>query len=227
MTVSTSERWRCTAYPEAFCRVDLREPRPPRRRHRAARLLDGERRRPRRRHRRADDRHLTIRPATSPWSSSAVSAPLLSCRCARTTAARLHHCSIARSPAVHRQADRAACRISRRRRSSRWRTRGYHRDARGAGAADRDRRGLAGHQFLARRPRAGVRCDVGKGASALCEAAYGVLLTYDGEHVSTSRAQCIAHRSRVWCGEPAFRPSPGSPSACCAGERLVHMHDHG
>ena len=34
-----------------------------------------------------------------------------------------------------------------------------HRDARGAGAADRDRRGVAGHQFLARRSRAGVRCD--------------------------------------------------------------------
>ena len=42
-----------------------------------------------------------------------------------------------------------------------------HRDARGAGAADRDRRGVAGHQFLARRPRAGVRCDAGKGDAAL------------------------------------------------------------
>ncbi len=38
------------------------------------------------------------------------------------------------------------------------------RDARGVGAADRDRRGLAGHQFLARRPRAGVRRDTGEGA---------------------------------------------------------------
>ena len=42
-----------------------------------------------------------------------------------------------------------------------------HRDARGVGAADRDRRGVAGHQFLARRPRAGVRRDAGKGARAL------------------------------------------------------------
>ena len=41
------------------------------------------------------------------------------------------------------------------------------RDARGTGAADRDRRGLAGHQFLARRPRAGVRRDAGKGDAAL------------------------------------------------------------
>ena len=30
---------------------------------------------------------------------------------------------------------------------------------RGAGTADRDRRGVGGHQFLARRPRAGVRRD--------------------------------------------------------------------
>ena len=41
------------------------------------------------------------------------------------------------------------------------------RDARGVGAADRDRRGIAGHQFLARRPRAGVRRDPGKGARAV------------------------------------------------------------
>ena len=40
------------------------------------------------------------------------------------------------------------------------------RDARGTGAADRDRRGTAGHQFLARRPRAGLRCDPGKGHTA-------------------------------------------------------------
>ena len=43
----------------------------------------------------------------------------------------------------------------------------HHRDARGAGAADRDRRGAAGHQFLARRSRAGVRRDAGKGDAAV------------------------------------------------------------
>ncbi len=32
----------------------------------------------------------------------------------------------------------------------------HHGDARGPGAADRHRRGIAGHQFLARRPRAGL-----------------------------------------------------------------------
>ena len=34
-------------------------------------------------------------------------------------------------------------------------------ETREAGAADRDRRGLAGHQLVARRSRAGVRRDVG------------------------------------------------------------------
>ncbi len=43
------------------------------------------------------------------------------------------------------------------------------------GAADRDRRGIAGHQFLARRPRAGVRRDAGKGASACARRAFGTL----------------------------------------------------
>ena len=39
--------------------------------------------------------------------------------------------------------------------------------ARGAGAADRDRRGAAGHQRLARRSGAGVRRDAGEGAHAV------------------------------------------------------------
>jgi two-component system, NtrC family, sensor kinase len=42
-----------------------------------------------------------------------------------------------------------------------------HRDAGGAGAADRDRRGAGGHQLLARRPRPGVRRDPGKGHASL------------------------------------------------------------
>jgi hypothetical protein len=40
----------------------------------------------------------------------------------------------------------------------------HRRTRRGAGAADRDRRGVARHQFLARRSRAGVRSNFGQGA---------------------------------------------------------------
>ena len=39
--------------------------------------------------------------------------------------------------------------------------------ARGVGAADRDRRGVAGDQRLARQSRAGIRCDAGKGDAAM------------------------------------------------------------
>ena len=48
--------------------------------------------------------------------------------------------------------------------------------ARGVGAADRDRRGVAGDQRLARRSDAGVRRDLEK-AMRLCEAAFGDLGT--------------------------------------------------
>jgi len=41
------------------------------------------------------------------------------------------------------------------------------RDARGLGPADRDRRGIAGHQFLARQPCASVRRNAGKGDATL------------------------------------------------------------
>ena len=51
------------------------------------------------------------------------------------------------------------------------------------GAADRDRRGVAGHQFLARRPCAGVRCDAGKGDAACARPNFGILCTYDGEQL--------------------------------------------
>ena len=45
----------------------------------------------------------------------------------------------------------------------------HDRDARGAGAADRDRRGAAGHQFLARRPRARCSTRCWKRRMRLCE----------------------------------------------------------
>ena len=84
----------------------------------------------------------------------------------------------------------------------------HHRDARGAGAADRDRRGLAGHQFLARRPCAGVRRDARKGDAACAGPHSAVLSTYDGEQFR------VAARSR---GVPA--PLPSSCASLAAGTR--------
>ncbi len=71
------------------------------------------------------------------------------------------------SSSVHRQADRAAAEFRRAGGDRDGERAAHHRDARGLGAADRDRRGVAGHQLLARRPRAGVRRDAGKGAQPL------------------------------------------------------------
>src|SRR2546430_1937034 len=67
------------------------------------------------------------------------------------------------SAPVHRQAGRAAAELRGAGGHRDGERAADHRDARGPGAADRDRRGSGGHQFLARRPRAGVRRDPGKG----------------------------------------------------------------
>ena len=117
-------------------------------------------------------------------------------------AARRYSQSIARKSARSPTSRSRCCRISRRRRSSRWRTRGSDRDARGAGAADRDRRGVAGHQFLARRPRAGVRRDARKGACGCASAELGHLDVCDGETVFRAVATRGVPSSirRVGCG---------------------------
>ena len=101
------------------------------------------------------------------------------------------------------------------------------RDARGLGAADRDRRGLAGHQFLARRPCAGVRRDSGEGAP-LCGAAHG-----HSCDLSTASSSAPLRRAGI-------RRNPGDVSAAVGssadpeqhaaaqlmrGERVVHILD--
>ena len=84
--------------------------------------------------------------------------------------------------------------------------------ARGFGAADRDRRGIAGYQFLARRPRAGVRRDARKGFGSV-RSRLGNLYTYDGELL---RAVAVHGDARLveWLGQIGpFRPAPGQPIA--------------
>ena len=80
---------------------------------------------------------------------------------------RGHRARASAGRAIHRPADRTCQHL---RRSGGDRDREHAADdraARGAGTADRDGRGVAGDQRLARQSGAGVRCDAGKGAQAV------------------------------------------------------------
>ena len=80
---------------------------------------------------------------------------------------RAHRARPPAGGAVHRPADRTGQHL-RRSGGDRDRERAAaDRAARGAGAADRDRGSVAGHQCLAGRSGAGVRCDAGKGDAAV------------------------------------------------------------
>ena len=135
----------------------------------------------------------------------------------------LHHLP-PRGPAVYRQADRAVAELRGAGGHRDGERAAHHRDARGPGAADRDRRGVAGHQFVARRPRAGVRCDLEK-AHSLCGAAKGSLIIYDGETFRGGATRGVSAPSRklVFAAGPA-RGLPLS-RALVPGERLVHIPD--
>ena len=120
--------------------------------------------------------------------------------------------------AVHRQADRAAAELRRAGGDRDGERAADDRNARGAGAADRDRRGAGGHQCLARRSAAGVRRDAGKG-DAPVRSRYGAILYH-----STASASC---RCQPWRSTPAFvefrrrdpmpaGPSPTLPAGSCA-----------
>ena len=99
------------------------------------------------------------------------------------------------------------------------------RDARGIGAADRDRRGIAGHQFLTRRPGAGVRRDARKGDTAVrslvrssCAALTARCFGQSPFVMHRDAAAEVAH-------EPVV-PDPGSASErIVQGESVVHIPD--
>jgi GAF domain-containing protein len=78
--------------------------------------------------------------------------------------ARLYQRPAAGGAPILRQANRAAAELRRAGGDRDGERSAVDRDARGAGAADRDRRGVAGHQFLTRRSRAGIRRDFGESA---------------------------------------------------------------
>ena len=162
-------------------------------------------------------------------SGSAVRAPCSSCRCcARTSAARRHRCLPPGGAAVHRQADRAAAELRRAGGHRDGERAAHHRDARGAGAADRDRRGVAGHQLLARRPRAGIRCDAGEGARVCASADFGMLgLTMASAFSAVADAW---RRQTRYATDRAQRIGPGphrdAPlGRMLDGERFVHIAD--
>ena len=116
-------------------------------------------------------------------------------------------------PAVHRQADRAAAEFRGAGGDRDGERAADDRDARGAGAADRDRRGLAGHQLLARRSRAGIRRDARKGDAAVRAPHSAALRLYDGERFQRGgHARLSAQLCRVAAASRSIPAATGSPA---------------
>ena len=170
----------------------------------------------------AEDVYRSGEPDAARWLSSAVCARALTVAASqgRALLGAIHRLSPG-SPAVHRQADRAV---------AEFRGAGGHRDgeraaddrdARGLGAADRDRRGIAGHQLLARRPRAGVRRDAGKGDAACASAAFGILRPTTASVSSAVATHGVPEQFAEWLRTAV--PSAGQDLRerdCCDGERV-------
>src|SRR4029077_6785124 len=72
------------------------------------------------------------------------------------------------------------------------------RDARGTGAADRNRGGVAGHQLIARRSRPGVRGDAGEGDATMRRG------LRPNVHL---RREAVPYGSNAWCWPPLYGPS--------------------
>ena len=113
-----------------------------------------------------------------PLISAGRPAPSLSWRCARTMRSSASHLAFtARRSGPSPTAIRAAPDFAAQAVIAMLNARLYHRDARGARSADRDRRGLAGHQQLAWRSRPGLRRDAGEGAAASAARPFGMMNT--------------------------------------------------
>ena len=102
---------------------------------------------------------------------------------------------------AHSRSATAACRVQSRARRS-------------AGAADRDRRGVAGHQCLARRPRAGVRCDIGEGTRACAGRAKARCLSRTVSNSGSVAMRGVPDRSPSGCGAALVVPTRCRLSRC-------------
>ena len=103
------------------------------------------------------------------WLISVVLEPTSPSRCERWGyPPRGNPCDLSPGGAdILRQTDRTAAEFRRASGDRDGECAAHYRDTRGIGAADRDRRGVGGHQQLARRSRAGVRRDARQGDTAL------------------------------------------------------------
>ena len=125
--------------------------------------------------------------------------------------------------AVLRQADRAVAELRGAGGDRDGERAADHRDARGARAADRDRRGIAGHQFLARRPRAGVRRDSGEGAPTVRAHLRQPADSTTARSSAPLRYAACADSLAELLREPV-QPMPGTPAARLAdGEALFKL----
>ena len=125
----------------------------------------------------------------------------------------------------HRQADRAVAELRGAGGHRDGERAAHHRDARGAGAADRDRRGVAGHQFVARRPRARYSRRSSKRRSACAARPLAVCRLMTARWRARSRCAVCPRRSRTGCGR-AFRSAHSiRMSRSVAGERFVQIAD--
>ncbi len=98
--------------------------------------------------------------------------------------------------------------------------------ARGAGAADCDRRGAAGDQRLARRTLTPVFDAMLEKATLLCEAPRGQLATFDGEHFRFVAVHGDTGYSEGQFAQGATRPEIGVTwPRIVAGEQVVHLVD--
>ena len=98
------------------------------------------------------------------------------------------------------------------------------RDARGLGTADRDLRSLASHQFFARRPRPVFDATLEK-ALRLCEAAFGMLWTYDGEAWRTVSLRQVPPEFAKFLNGPQRPSAETAHGRIARGEHLVHIAD--